>query len=298
MNKSNDVVIKTKLKVFNGVKSPIQSQRLVRCDHCAIASKLSKELNINPKNILFEAKVGEKNVDLVIVNDDNIPIHTISIRSQYKSIKNNLKTNSENLANEAKNIKQKYVGVKTHLVYYFNLSDITTGIDMRKHYKDHLYKKYNNIITSNNNYDIDKYDSIAFIFVNFKKQQKIYYYEDFNDNIIDYWTLDDLINNIKNDKPANSKELDEILFKFYISENEGNYKRVDNNLVYDVDDFLSFKKTKLSTPITKKQHTLYDLLNSYKKKFDFIYGDEYKENQNLRLVDDKMVKIKEIPSIF
>lgn len=103
------------LKTFE-LEYAIRSQKFIRHFHLHIALKIHKALQIPSHCIHFEAKMRNKNVDLLIM-EENAPKLALTIRSQISSIKKNFTNNINSLQGEVVGLKSIYTTLKVGLVY-------------------------------------------------------------------------------------------------------------------------------------------------------------------------------------
>lgn len=122
----------------------IRSQKLVRPLQLHVAYEVSHQLGIEPENILLEVELPVKNVDILIVDNTSgkdMPLLSISIRTQVASIKKNFTNNVNQLQGEVVSLKNYYPSLFTALVYLFSKVDMTTGEDCTSYYSENIPHK-------------------------------------------------------------------------------------------------------------------------------------------------------------
>jgi hypothetical protein len=150
MNKMNEYI-----KNVDVLKA-IRSQKFIRHLHICIALNLHKKLKIPQKNIHFEVKLKNKNIDIGIIEDDQIKL-AISIKSQSSSIKKNFTNNVNSLQGEVVGLKSIYPNLRTGIVYLFKETDITTKDNCLDYYYTNIPKKLIPIISGSNINSSDRF---------------------------------------------------------------------------------------------------------------------------------------------
>lgn len=155
-----------------GIEKSIRSQSFIRHLHLHIGFKLQKELDIPKENILFEANLKNKNVDIVIM-ENNKPKVLITIRSQTSSIKKNFTNNINSLQGEVVSLKSFYPTCKIGLVFLLKKIDLATKDDCTNYYEENIPKKLIPLIAPNH-INKDRFDTAMIIIWDIKEDGTIY----------------------------------------------------------------------------------------------------------------------------
>lgn len=123
-----------------GLEKSIRSQKFIRHLHVHIALKIHKTLGIDAKDILFETKLRNKNVDIAIVQDNQVKI-AITVRSQSSSIKKNFTNNINSLQGEVVSLKTYYPEARIGLVYLLKKSDLDTEDKCDSYYNENIPRR-------------------------------------------------------------------------------------------------------------------------------------------------------------